>query len=87
MRRVATCHRDAGWDDFGGLVAMPVGMSASLLFGAFEVVLPVMTTGMLGGMVTPMGDPPLTEAAARGAAVGIGVLAASAQAGRPAAHV
>ena len=58
----------------GGLVAMPLGMLASLLFGAFEIILPVMTTGMLAGMVTPMGDPPLAKAAARGAAVGIGVL-------------
>lgn len=61
----------------GGIVAMPVGMLAASLFGAFEVILPVMTTGMLVGMVASMSGAAWVVMAVRGAVVGIGVLVAT----------
>ena len=53
-------------------VALPVAMMASTLFGAFEVMLPVMTTGMVTGML--MGMTASTRVIATNAAVRNGAL-------------
>ena len=75
--------------DWPVLVAMPLGMlvgmglgmvvalAASFWFGAFEVMLPVATTGMLVGMLGPMQDMSVPRAALAGALVGVVVLAAT----------
>ncbi len=58
----------------GSTVGMLLAMLASVALGAFEVMLPVMTTGMLVGMLSATSAAALTEAAAGGALVGVGVL-------------
>ena len=58
----------------GGIVAVPLAMVASVCFGAFEVMLPVMTTGMFVGMMTSMEQASSDATIARGAGLGLGVL-------------
>jgi hypothetical protein len=58
----------------GSAVGMLLATLASVALGAFEVMLPVMTTGMLVGMLSATSAAELTEAAAGGALVGVGVL-------------
>lgn len=40
----------------GSLIALILALAASPLFGAFEVMLPMMTTGMVIGMLAGMGQ-------------------------------
>ena len=65
----------------GGLAAMLLAPVAGLLFGVLEVMLPMMVSGMAAGMLAGMaassGTLQTGAAAARGAAVGILVLAAT----------
>lgn len=59
---------------FGGsLLAMLLASGLSLLFGAFETMLPVMTTGMLVGMMSGMATS-LGLGMAVGAGSGLGLL-------------
>ncbi len=39
---------------FGMILAVPVQIVCSMFFGAFEVMIPMMLTGMAAGMVVPM---------------------------------
>lgn len=63
----------------GGIGAIPIAMAASIPFGAFEVMVPVMTTGMVSGMavgmVAAVRTLDLGPAAALGAGSGLVVLA------------
>ena len=63
----------------GGIGSIPVAMVGSFAFGAFEVMVPVMTTGMLSGMVVgmaaAMGQLDRGAAAVLGAGTGLVVLA------------
>ena len=81
------CHA-ASLHTWPMVIAMPVGMvagstvamlSASALafcFGAFEVMLPVMTTGMVVGMSTAMwGQQGMGVSVTAGAGLGLAVLA------------
>ena len=65
----------------GGVAAMLLAPVAGLLFGVLEVMLPMMVSGMAAGMLAGMtaaaGTLPAGAAAARGAVVGIFVLAAT----------
>ena len=59
----------------GMAISLPLFIPASMLFGAMEIMLPTMFTGMLSGMVVGMWIPmsPLSalQAVAIGAAVGV----------------
>ena len=58
----------------GGVVSIPLAMLAVTLFGAMEVMLPVMTTGMLVGMMASSRSVAPGVAAMGGALAGLGVL-------------
>ena len=58
----------------GSAVGMLLVMLVSVAFGAFEVMLPVMTTGMLVGMLSATSTAAVRDAAAGGSLVGVGVL-------------
>ena len=55
----------------GGAVAMALAMGLMIVLGGCEVMLPLMTTGMLAGMVAPMGAAAAGGAARAGALVGV----------------
>ena len=61
----------------GGIMAMLLAVALTVAFGAFEVMLPVMTTGMLVGMVALMRVVPPGAVAVSGAAAGLVVLIAT----------
>jgi hypothetical protein len=63
---------------FGMVLAAPVQIVCSMFFGAFEVMIPMMLTGMAAGMIVPMkaAATPLTpmDGALWGAGIGMTVL-------------
>ena len=62
----------------GSLVAMLLASALAFCFGAFEVMLPVMTTGMVVGMSTPLvGQTGPSVGVAAGAGLGLVVLVAT----------
>jgi len=63
----------------GMILATPIQIVCGIFFGAFEVMIPMMFTGMAAGMIIPMqaAGAPLTpiDGALRGIGIGMAVLA------------
>lgn len=59
----------------GGLLAMVLAMGLTIVLGGCEVMLPLMTTGMLAGMAAPMSTAAVGGGAKTGALVGVVVWA------------